>query len=124
MDRFLAIGLGGFLGANTRYWVTTWAAERWGATFPFGTLLINVAGSFLLGLFLAATTQRIIADPRWRAFFTIGFLGAFTTFSAFTYESAQLLMGRAWWPGLGYLFANNAVGLAACVLGILLGRGR
>ena len=86
LDKYLIIGLGGFLGANLRYLVGGWAAEKWGASFPFGTLLINVSGSFVLGLFLAAVTGRLSIDPHWRLFFAIGFLGAYTTFSSYTYE--------------------------------------
>jgi len=85
MDKYLIIGLGGFLGANARYLLSGWAAQKWGASFPYGTLLINATGSFILGLFLAATTGRVLVDPRWRLFFAIGFLGAYTTFSTYTY---------------------------------------
>ena len=122
MDKYVIIGLGGFLGACARYWLSGWAAQRWGAGFPYGTLLINLTGSFLLGLFLAATTERLLVDPRWRLFLAIGFLGAYTTFSTYTYESAQLLLAGNWWPGLGNLLASNLLGLIASVLGVVLGR--
>lgn len=124
MDKYFIIGLGGFLGANARYFVGTWAAQRWGATFPYGTLLVNVTGSFILGVFLGATTERFLIDPRWRLFFAVGFLGAYTTFSTYTYESVQLLLNGGWWPGAANLAASNLLGLAASVAGILLGRGR
>ena len=122
MDKYLIIGLGGFLGATARYLLSGWAAEKWGAAFPYGTLLINVSGSFVLGLFLAATTGRVLIDPRWRLFFAIGFLGAYTTFSTYTYESIQLLLNGSGWPGLANLVASNFLGLTASILGIALGR--
>ena len=122
MDKYLIIGLGGFLGAIARYALGGWAAEKWGASFPYGTLLINVTGSFVLGLFLAAATGRLAIDPRWRLLLAIGFLGAYTTFSTYTYESAQLLLAGAWWPGVVNLLASNLLGLAASVAGIAIGR--
>lgn len=122
MDKYLIVGLGGFLGACARYWVSGWAAEKWGASFPFGTLLINLTGSFVLGLFLATTTDRLLIDPRWRLFLAIGFLGAYTTFSTYTYESVQLLLTGNWGAGLANLLGSNVLGLLASVLGIALGR--
>ena len=122
MDKYLIIGLGGFLGANLRYAVATWAAEKWGASFPWGTLLINVTGSLVLGVFLAAITSRLSIDPRWRLFFAIGFLGAYTTFSTYTYETMQLVLAGSWWPGLLNLAASNLLGLGACLLGVAIGR--
>lgn len=122
MDKFLIVGLGGFVGACTRYWVSGWAAEKWGASFPYGTLLINLTGSFALGLFLAATTERLLIDPRWRLLLAVGFLGAYTTFSTYTYESAQLLLTGNWWVGLANLLGSNLLGLLASLLGIALGR--
>jgi CrcB protein len=123
LDKYLIIGLGGFLGANLRYVVGGWAAEKWGASFPFGTLLINVTGSFVLGLFLAAVTGRLAIDPRWRLFFAIGFLGAYTTFSTYTYETMQLVLAGGWWPGLLNLVFSNLLGLGASLLGLAIGRG-
>jgi CrcB protein len=122
VDKYLLVGLGGFLGAIARYALGGWAAEKWGASFPYGTLLINISGSFVLGLFLAAATGRLAIDPRWRLFLAIGFLGAYTTFSTYTYESVQLLLAGAWWPGLANLLASNLLGLAASVVGIAIGR--
>jgi fluoride exporter len=122
MDNFLIIGAGAILGANARYWLGGWAADKWGTSFPYGTLLINVTGSFLIGIFLAVTTGRLLVDPRWRLFVAVGFLGAYTTFSTFTYESVQLLLEGNWGSGLGNLLASNLLGVAAVTLGILLGR--
>ena len=122
MDKFLIIGVGGFLGANVRYVVGGWAAEKWGGSFPFGTLLINVTGSFILGAFMAVITDRLALDPRWRLFFAVGFLGAYTTFSTYTFETIQLVLAGGWWPAVLNLLASNALGLGAALLGVALAR--
>jgi len=122
LDTYLIIGAGAFLGANARYLLGTWAAQKWGAAFPYGTLLINVSGSLVLGIFLAATTGRLAIDPRWRLFFAIGFLGAYTTFSTYTYESLQLLLNGNWLLGLLNIAGSNLLGLLGGVAGIWLGR--
>ncbi len=122
MERFLLISLGAVLGANTRYWVGAWAAGKWGAAFPFGTLLINLSGSFLLGLFLTLATERFVLDPRWRTFFAIGFLGAYTTFSTYAYESVNLLSKGQWLSGAFNLLGSALLGGLAVLAGIFLGK--
>jgi len=122
MERFLLISLGAILGANARYWVGDWAAQRWGSAFPLGTLLINLSGSFLLGLFVTLATERFMLDPRWRTFFAIGFLGAYTTFSTYTYESMNLINQGQWAAGLLNLLGSAVLGALAVFLGIALGR--
>ena len=120
MDKFLLISAGAVLGANARYWIGTWAAQKWGASFPYGTLLINVTGSLLLGLFMALTAERVVIDPRLRLLIATGFLGAYTTFSTFTYESMTLLTKGALMPGLLNILGSTALGLLAVGAGIWL----
>lgn len=122
MEKYIIIGVGGFLGAISRYAVGDWAAQKWGAAFPYGTLIINLAGSFLLGLFLAAATERVLVDPRLRLFFATGFLGAFTTFSTFTYESAELMLNGGRGLGLLNLLASVVLGALMAFFGIWLGK--
>jgi CrcB protein len=122
MDKFIVISIGAILGANARYWVGGWAAERYGAAFPYGTLIINLTGSFILGLFITLITERFLVNPNWRLLIGIGFLGSYTTFSTYTYESVALLMGGQLWIGLINLFGGSMLGAAAAVLGILIGR--
>ncbi len=110
------------MGANARYWLGGWAAEKFGTTFPYGTLIINLTGSLILGFFITLATDRFIVDPRWRLLIAIGFLGAYTTFSTYTYESANLILTGQIWTGLLNLFGSSLLGLLAVTTGILLGR--
>jgi CrcB protein len=119
---YFVIGIGGILGANARYLVAAWAAERFGTAFPYGTFIINITGSFALGLFMAFLQDRAFIHPNYRLFFATGFCGAYTTFSTFTYESLRL-----WQDGSVLLaFLNMAgsifVGMLGVFSGFLLGR--
>jgi CrcB protein len=117
-----AVGLGGILGANARYRVGLWAADRWGTSFPWGTLLINVSGSFVLGFFLTLVTERFTGRPMSRLFVATGFLGAYTTFSAFTYETARLIQHGELVRAVAYASASLIGGVAAVVAGIVAAR--
>ena len=116
---FVAVGLGGILGADARYAVGLWAAERWGTLFPWPTLLVNVAGSLVLGFYLTLVTERVRGRPTSRLFVATGFLGAFTTFSAFSYETLTLVRMGAPGQAAAYVAASLAAGLAAVALGIV-----
>lgn len=120
--KYLVLGLGGFIGVNLRYLVQTWSAGRWGPDFPYGTLLINVIGSFILALFITLATTRLIVSPTLRLFVAVGLLGGFTTFSSFTVETLNLLQGGRWLPSVLYLLGNVVLGLLAAVAGIVLAR--
>ena len=119
---YLIIGVGGFLGANVRYLVGGWAADRFGASFPYGTLLINVSGSFLIGLFLTMITERFVAPPSLRQFFAIGFLGAYTTFSTFSFESLALLQERSYLAAAANMIGSVILSMVAVAIGVVLGR--
>ncbi len=122
IETILVIGLGGFVGANLRYWVAGWIAERLGQTFPWGTLLINLSGSLLLGLFIGWSTQQITVDPRIRMLIAIGFLGAYTTFSTYANESILLLESGDWLGTIGNILGTNLVCLFGAIIGLALGR--
>lgn len=122
MSRIIAIGLGGFVGANLRYWLQATLAARWGADFPHGTLLINILGSFILGLFVTLATTRWVVSPNLRLFVAVGLLGGFTTFSSFTVETLTLLQGGRWLSSALYLLGNVVIGLLAALGGIALAR--
>lgn len=118
----LWISLGAILGANTRYFLSRWVARAITASFPYGTMLINVSGSLLLGFFLVWTTERVLADPRWRLLIAIGFCGSYTTFSSYAFETFALFEQGNWgllaWNFLG----NNILSLAAVLAGAALAR--
>jgi fluoride exporter len=118
----LWIGVGAFLGANLRYFLQTWTANRWGPDFPYGTLIINVSGSFILGFFITLVTQRVAVSPEWRAFVAVGLLGGFTTFSSFSVETLNLLQTGRWLLAMLYLAGNVCLGLVGAYLGVILAR--
>jgi fluoride exporter len=115
---YLAIALGGILGANARYLVSLLVAERLGTEFPYGTMLINVTGSLVIGFFLTLVTERLEVSPLWRLFFATGFLGAYTTFSSYTFETATLLREGAYGAALLYLVGSVVGGLVGVLAGI------
>jgi CrcB protein len=115
---FFAISLGGMLGANARYLVGVYVAERLGTAFPYGTLVINVSGSLVIGFFLTLVTERFTVDPVWRLFFATGFLGAYTTFSSYTFEAAQLMRDGAYGLAFVYLFGSVLAGMIGVFAGI------
>src|SRR5262249_29690273 len=90
LETLLWIGIGGFIGANVRYLVSTWAADHLAKGFPWGTLIINFTGSSLLGMFTGWAGNHITLDPRVRLLVAIGFFGAYTTFSTYANESVGL----------------------------------
>ena len=120
--QYLLIGLGGFLGANARFLVSSWAARLLGTNFPYGTLIANISGSFLLGIAIAILHDRALLESPQRYFLLAGFLGAYTTFSTFTYESMQLFQQGAVLFGLLNVLGSVAIGLLAVFCGVLLGR--
>ncbi|HPN53760.1 MAG TPA: fluoride efflux transporter CrcB [Anaerolineaceae bacterium] len=118
----MLISAGAIFGANARFWIADWAAQKWGTSFPIGTLLINISGSFVLGFFLTLITNRVTLDPGWRLFIAVGFLGAYTTFSTYTYESLSLIQQGQWVSGLLNLFGSSLAGALAVTLGIALAK--
>ena len=117
------VALGGALGALSRYGLATVAVKRFGAGFPVGTLAINVSGCALIGFFLAAVAGRWSGlDSGWTYLVPIGFVGAYTTFSTYEYEMARMVESGAWARLATYFVLSNAVGFAAVMGGIWLGR--
>jgi fluoride exporter len=118
----LLIGLGGFAGAIARYLVDGVVAERAAGTLPWGTLVVNATGSFALGLLFALSADRSILPAEIRAPVFIGFIGAYTTFSTFMLESWQLVESGAVGPAIVNLAGSLAIGMAALVAGLAIGR--
>jgi fluoride exporter len=113
---------GGAIGASLRWWLGGLMAERFGATFPWHTLVVNVSGAFLLGVLMALSAERGIVGPNWRLFIGVGILGGYTTFSTLSYESVKLLEQGLVVQGLGNIFGSGVAGLVAVVAGLALGR--
>ena len=121
MVALLWVGLGGFLGSIARYVLSGWAAARWGVIFPWGTFIINISGSFILGFFLAFAQERPWVHPQARLLFAIGFVGAYTTFSTYTYESIRLMMNGQFALAAAYIVGSVVFGLVAVFAGVALG---
>lgn len=121
MPRFVFVMIGGSLGALLRYGVSGWLG-RYSARLPYGTLAVNMAGSFLIGLILSYGLYSHELDPRWRVFLTAGFLGAFTTFSTFSYETLELLLENSLGLAALNIGLNLVLGLSAVWSGYLLGK--
>ena len=118
----LWIGLGGFLGANARYFLGRAILERYGATFPWGTFVVNVIGSLLIGVIMELLGERMVVNPAYRLFLVVGFLGGFTTFSAFAFETASLLEVDKFARAGAYVVASNVAAITACIIGMWLVR--
>ena len=117
MLAYLWISIGAVAGASARFFISRFVARSVTASFPSGTLLINVTGSFILGLFLIWSTERALPDPRWRLLIAIGFCGSYTTFSSYAFESFSLFE-----QGHYMLFASNVlVSNVLCLAGVLAG---
>ncbi|MCL4870798.1 MAG: fluoride efflux transporter CrcB [Anaerolineae bacterium] len=122
MNRYLLIALGAAAGANARYLIGLWAGNRLGADFPYGTLIVNLSGSFILGLLLTLATGRLTLSPEARLLLTVGFLGSFTTFSSYTFETINLLREATLWRAAVNIMANNVAGIVCAILGVALAR--
>lgn len=122
MNKILLLGTAGFFGTLARYFLQGMIQGVAGSTFPFGTLGVNILGCFILGLLNGLLTDRFIIDPQWRLCFTIGFCGAFTTFSTLIFETLQLAGGREWFLALMNILGSLALGFVFLWLGIVVAR--
>ena len=120
--RCLVVGAGGFLGAIARYAVGVWIESFWRRDFPLATFLVNVSGCFILGFFLTMATERMSISPMMRLLVATGFVGAYTTFSTFEYETQRLTTTGAFGWALVNVLASVAIGFLAVRLGVQLGR--
>jgi CrcB protein len=120
---FLLVGVGGFLGSNARYLTAKWADTLVAGRFPLGTFLINISGSFLLGLLGGVLAARIVPQSdNVRLALGVGFLGAFTTFSTFEMETHALLEDGIWWTAAMNIVASVVLGLIAVRAGLVVAR--
>jgi fluoride exporter len=119
---YLWISIGALLGANLRYFLTRIITRYSDAAFPYGTLIINVTGSLLLGFFLTWTTERVLANPLWRLLVAVGFCGSYTTFSSFAFETMAYFEQGHWVMFAANIFTNNVLCLAAVLVGAVIAR--
>lgn len=122
MRDVVVISLGAILGANARYFLSRYAVKLLGPTFPYGTLVINSVGSLIVGFFMIWTSERVLADPRWRLLVVIGFCGSFTTFSSYAFETMVYFEQGQRWLMVGNVLTNNLLCLAAVLAGMALAR--
>ncbi len=119
MLSYIWIAIGGALGSVARFWFSGFVAQRFGETFPFGTLLVNISGSFVIGFFATLTGPdgRVLAAPSFRQFFMIGVCGGYTTFSSFSLQTLSLANDGEWlYAGLNIVFS-----VILCLVAVWLG---
>jgi fluoride exporter len=122
LTRFLLISLGAIIGANARYLIQLWFADRGWTAFPWATLLINVVGTVVIAFFITLTTERVIADPNLRFLVAVGFCGSFTTFSSLAFETWTLYGENGWWTAALNIIVSTILGVVATLAGIALAR--
>jgi fluoride exporter len=116
---YLWVAIGGAIGSVGRYWLSGWVARQWGETFPWGTILVNVTGSLLLGFIVTLTAPegRWLAGPSFRVFFIFGLCGGFTTFSSFSMQTLTLIREEQWL----YAGANIVLSIVLCLVAVWVG---
>ena len=122
MIRYLLVVIGGGTGALARYVAAAAIMTRFGGKFPLGTLVINVTGSFLIGFLMTMLTERFKLDPNWRLLLVVGFLGGYTTFSSFEWETYSSVRDGGLWTGMLNVVSSVMLGYVAVTLGSLLAR--
>lgn len=122
MNNIVAIAIGAAIGANLRYGIGLWAAQRFGTAWPYGTFIINLLGCLLIGVLLTLAANRLMLSEPVRLMLVTGLLGGFTTFSTFGYESFTLFNAGNWLAAAGYVGGSVVGGLIAVVIGVGLGR--
>lgn len=122
MQTIMVVALGGALGALSRYGLGLWISGKWNQGFPLGTFIINITGAFLLGFLNILFIEKLTISPLWRLGIGIGFLGAYTTFSTFGYETLMLLEGGSLLTAGLYTLSTVLIGFAGVALGVGLAR--
>lgn len=122
MVKYLMVGIGGFLGAIARFWLGGYVSSKLGTRFPYGTFIINCSGSFLIGFIITILAEKTHWSPNWRYLIPIGFIGAYTTFSTFEYETFRVIQDGELFIAFLNVALSVIVGFAAVWLGVIAGR--
>jgi len=117
MINYIVVFAGGGIGSVARFVLATWIGQRWGKSFPLGTLVINITGSFLIGFLMTLMAERFLENPQWRLLLVVGGLGGYTTFSTFQYETGKLVMDGE----VGYAALNMVLSVAVGFVALKLG---
>jgi fluoride exporter len=122
LQTILLVGTGGFIGSVMRYLVQYYMEKSLTSTFPWGTLIANIAGSFIIGMIFSLAEKGNLMSAEWRIFLAVGICGGFTTFSSFAYNNLTMLNERAWGSLFLNIGGNLFLGILAVYLGIILVR--
>lgn len=122
MLNYITVFAGGGVGATTRYVLATWIGQKWGRSFPLGTFVINVSGSFVIGLLMTLMAERFTENPQWRLLLVVGFLGGYTTFSSFEYETGKLVTDGEFLYAVLNVVLSVTAGFVALKLGEVLAK--
>lgn len=122
MVEIFFVGLGGFFGAISRFLLSRWVSLKLEGVLPYGTLIVNVLGSFLLGFIMTFSLEKGLTHPYLRLAITTGFIGALTTFSTFSYETVVLIEERDWFFAGMNILSNLLLGLVSVMGGIILAK--
>jgi len=120
--KYLMVGLGGCLGSILRFWLGSYIGGRLGSRFPYGTFVINVTGSFLIGMILTILAEKTQWSPNWRYLIPIGFIGGYTTFSTFEYETFRLVQDGQMVTAMLNVVGSVVIGFAGVWAGMVAAR--
>ncbi|MGA7107110.1 MAG: fluoride efflux transporter CrcB [Terracidiphilus sp.] len=120
MQKYLLIAVGGALGSMARYWIGSTVAGRMGTRFPYGTFVINLTACLIIGFSLTYLSKRVELNPAWRYLIPVGFIGAYSTFSTYEWETLSTLRAGAFALAAFYALGSLVLGLVATWLGVVL----
>ncbi len=122
LSKVLLLGIGGFIGSNLRYWISNWSVNYFGTSLPYGTLMVNAIGSFILGFLMIYGTEVANIDPRMRLFIGTGMMGALTTFSTFSVETFVFIRQSDYLLAILNIGLNITITLCAVWLGFIIAK--
>ena len=122
LKKIILLAIAGACGALLRYWISGFVQGAYKGGFPLGTLVVNVVGCFLFGLVWSLAEERLVLSSEMRLIVLVGFMGAFTTFSSFAFETGELMRSSEWGLAAGNILAQNILGVAAVFAGFFVAR--